>query len=98
MNFYCDCPSLLNHKFKVGLTGVEDGSVDPALGVAHRHLAAGVGEQNVCAACPGGGCHSVGVVAAPVPHQHAVIITGIQLISTKSHNSVFLYSIQVFFI
>lgn len=57
------------------LTGIEDSSVDPALSVAHGHLAAGVAEQDVGAAGPGSGRHSVGVVAAPVPHQHAVIIT-----------------------
>ena len=51
-----------------GLTGVEDGSVDPALCIADRHLAAGIAEQDVCAACPGSGCHSVGVVTAPVTH------------------------------
>lgn len=61
------------------LTGVEDRGVNPALSVADGHFAAGVGEQDVCAASPGSGRHSVGVVTAPVPHQHAIIITRVQL-------------------
>lgn len=66
------------------LTGVEDGGVDPALSVADGHFALGVAEQDICAASPGGRRHSVGVVASPVPHQHAVIIImGIQLSTTE---------------
>lgn len=61
------------------LTGVKDRSVDPALSVADRHLAVGVAEQDVCATGPGSRRHSVGVVAAPVPHQHALVITRVQL-------------------
>lgn len=64
------------------LTGVEDSSVDPALCVADRHLAAGIAEQDVCAASPGSGRHSVGVVTAPVTHQHAIIVTRVQLQKT----------------
>ena len=66
------------------LTGVEDGGVDPALSVADGHSAAGVGEQDFCAASPGSGRHSVGVVAAPVPLQDAVIVPRVQLNATKS--------------
>lgn len=62
-----------------GLTGVEDGGVDPALSVADRHRAAGVGQQDFCAAGPGSWRHPVGVVATPVPHQHAVVISRIEL-------------------
>lgn len=61
------------------LTGVEDGGVDPALGVADGHRAAGVGQQDLCAAGPGSWRHPVGVVAAPVAHQHAVVVSRIQL-------------------
>lgn len=70
--------------FSQNLTGVEDSGEDPALGVADGHLAGGVAEQDFCAASPGSGCHSVGVVAAPVPHQHPFIITRVQLGTTKS--------------
>lgn len=66
------------------LTGVEDGGVDPALSVADGHLAGGVGEQDLCAAGPGSRCHAVGVVAAPVAHEHALIITRIQLRGAKT--------------
>lgn len=66
------------------LTAVKDGGVDPALSVADGHFASGVAEQDVCAAGPGSGRHSVGVVAAPVPHQHAIIITRVQLSTTES--------------
>lgn len=61
------------------LTGVEDGGVDPALGVADGHRAAGVGQQDLCAAGPGSWRHPVGVVAAPVAHQHAVVVSRIEL-------------------
>lgn len=61
------------------LTAVEDGCVDPALGVAHGQLGASIAEQDVRAACPGSRWHSVGVVAAPAPHQHSVVVAGIQL-------------------
>lgn len=61
------------------LTGVEDGGVDPALRVAHGHLAAGVGEEDFGAARPGRGRHAVGVVAAPVAHQHAVVVARVEL-------------------
>lgn len=61
------------------LTGVEDGGEDPALSVADGHLAAGVGQQDFCAAGPGSWRHPVGVVATPVPHQHAVVVSRIEL-------------------
>ena len=63
--------------------GVEDGGVDPALSVADGHLGFVVAEQDVCAAGPGGGRHAVGVVAVPVPHQHAIVITRVQLRTTN---------------
>lgn len=65
------------------LTRVEDGGVDPALSVADGHPAAGVGEQDLCAASPGSRCHPVGVVTTPVPHQHAIIVSRIQLNTEK---------------
>lgn len=49
-------------------TGVEDSSVDPTLSVADGHLAGGVAQQNVCAASPGSGRHTIGVVTSPVAH------------------------------
>lgn len=61
------------------LTGVEDGGEDPALSVADGHPAAGVGQQDFCAAGPGGWRHPVGVVATPVAHQHAVVVSRIEL-------------------
>lgn len=71
--------------FNPELTGVEDGGVDPALSEADGHFATGVAEQNICAASPRSRRHSVGIVASPVPHQHAIIIImGIQLSTTKS--------------
>lgn len=66
-----------------GLTGVEDSGVDPALSVTDGYLAVGVAEQDVCAAGPGRGRHSIGVVAVPVPHQHTVVIPGVQLQQEK---------------
>lgn len=65
------------------LTGVEDCSVDPALSIADRHLAAGVAQQDVGAACPGCGRHSEGVVATPVTNQHTVVVTGVELRMTE---------------
>lgn len=72
--------------FDDDLTGVEDGGVDPALGVADGHLAVGVGQQDFGAARPGSRRHTVGVVPAPVPHQHAIIVPGIQLNTAKVKN------------
>lgn len=69
--------------FDRDLTGVKDGGVDPALSVADGHPAAGIGEQDFGAAGPGGRRHTVGVVTAPVPHQHAIIISGIELNTLK---------------
>lgn len=65
------------------LTGVKDGGVDPALGVADGHPAAGIGEQDFGAAGPGSRRHTVSVVTAPVPHQHAIIVPGIELNTAK---------------
>lgn len=67
-------------------TGVEDGGVDPALGVADRHPAAGVGEQDFGAPGPGSRRHAVGVVTAPVSQQHAFIVLGIDLNTAKFKN------------
>lgn len=64
---------------RLRLTGVEDAGVDPALSVVDGHRAAGVGQQDFCAAGPGSWRHPVGVVATPVPHQHAVVVSRIDL-------------------
>lgn len=72
--------------FDDDLTGVKDGGVDPALSVADGHPAAGVGQQDFGAARPGSGCHTVGVVPTPVPHQHAIIVPGIELNMAKCKN------------
>lgn len=74
---------MLHLRFDHNLTGVKDGGIDPALSVADGHLAAGIGEQDFGAASPGRRCHTVGVVTAPVPHQHAVIVSGIELNMAK---------------
>lgn len=69
--------------FDHNLTGVKDPGVDPALSEADGHPAAGIGEQDFGAAGPGSRRHTVGVVTAPVPHQHAIIISGIELNTVK---------------
>lgn len=74
---------MLPLSFDDDLTGVEDGGVDPALSVADWHPAAGIGEQDFGAAGPGCRRHTVGVVTAPVPHQHAFIVLRIKLEAAK---------------
>ncbi len=67
------------------LTGVEDGGVDPALGVADgRSPAASVVQEDLHAAGPGRRRDTVCVIATPVPHQHTVVITRVQLLGNKS--------------
>lgn len=77
---------ILHSSFDDDLTGVKDGGVDPALSVADGQLAAGVHPQDFGAARPGSGRHTVGVVPAPVPHQHAIIVPGIELNMAKCKN------------
>lgn len=67
------------------LTGVEDSSVDPALGVADRGSpAAGVVQEDLHAAGPGRGRDTVCVITTPVPHQHAVVIARVQLFGNRA--------------
>lgn len=61
------------------LTGVEDSSVHPALGVADRRASIAIVEEDLHAAGPGCGRHAVHVVPAPVAHQHPIIIPTVDL-------------------
>lgn len=63
----------------LSLTAVENGGVDPALGVADGHLAPCVADEDICAAGPGGWRHPIGVIATPVPHENTFVITRVQL-------------------
>lgn len=62
-----------------GRTGVEDAGEHPALGEAHGHPGAEVLQQNLHTSRPGRRGRAHGVVVAPVPNQHAVIVLGIDL-------------------
>lgn len=61
------------------LTGVKDSSVDPALSKTDRDSGVGVLQQDFRAACPRCRGFAQGIVIAPVPNHHTVIILGVHL-------------------
>lgn len=61
------------------LTGVEDSSVHPALSETDRDSGVGVLQQDFGAASPRRRGFAHGIVIAPVPNHHTVIILRVHL-------------------